>query len=137
MPARCYRDPCWDHLIVKEYPTDSDYTFDIIVNDNNLRENLVRATFYVWAPNVASLTITHDHQGAPTVYETASKVSPTVTNADGNVLWEFTVTNFSSFSWPAPVGQAVSTNWLNYFNLLNLLLILGATMAAPLALRRN
>ncbi len=129
--------PLTSHLIVKEYPADSDYTFDIIVNDNNFRENLVRATFYVWAPNVSSLTIVHDHQGAATVYETASKVSPVVTNDDGNVLWEFTVTNFSSFSWPAPAELTVSNNWLNYFNLLNLFLIFGATMAAPLALRRN
>jgi len=85
-------------LHVKEYPDGDDPAWDIIV-PKKINDALVKATIYFWAPDSMSdtMTIIHEHTGEPDVFLTAYKVSPTVTDSSGRILWYFETTSFSTF----------------------------------------
>lgn len=85
-------------LHVKEYPDGDDPAWDIIV-PKKINDDLVKATIYFWAPDSTSSTITiiHQHTGEPDETLTATKVSPTVTDSSGRILWVFETSSFSSF----------------------------------------
>ena len=85
-------------LHVKEYPEGEDPAWDIIV-PKKINDDLVKATIYFWAPDSTSstMTVVHHHTGEPDTYLTAYKVSPTVTDSSGRILWYFETTSFSSF----------------------------------------
>ena len=85
-------------LHVKEYPDGDDPAWDIIVT-KPINDDLVKATIYFWAPDSMSdtMTIIHEHTGEPDTFITAYKVTPTVTDADGRILWYFETTSFSTF----------------------------------------
>lgn len=125
------------HILVKEYPSGQGKTFEVIV-PQPLQNALVQATVYVWAPDSENLVVEHDHKGAPLSYENATKVDPEITDGNGNVLWQFTVTSFSSFTFMESVHDKVSreTPWAGR-NAIYLLLILAATVTAPLVLRQR
>ncbi len=93
-------------LHIKEYETGEDPAFDIII-PKPINDDLVKATIYIWGPDDPTLTIYHYHTGEPTYTIEATKVSPTVTRADGMVLWYFETTSFSSFfiNKPRPPQQ--------------------------------
>lgn len=84
------------------------------------------------------MVVEHDHQGAPLAYETAEKVSPEITDGNGNVLWVFKVTSFSSFTFMESIHDQIKKEapWAG-FNGAILLVIFGATMAAPIGFRKN
>ena len=124
------------NILVKEYPPLEGDTFDIIV-PQPLQNALVQATVYVWAPDGESLTIEHDHQGEPIVYETATKVLPEQTDGNGNVLWVFTVSSFSSFTLIDSTGAQNTSIPLDMTNMITLLVIALGSVVAPLGLRKN
>ncbi|MFQ5620489.1 MAG: hypothetical protein ACE5FT_01445 [Candidatus Nanoarchaeia archaeon] len=88
-------------LHVKERPEGGSVAFSITV-PKPINDDLVEATIFFWGPDVPTLTITHDHNGAPPVVLSATKVQPTQTNSDGNVLWSITVNSFSDFYTSKP-----------------------------------
>lgn len=122
------------HILIKEYPTGGESTFDIIV-PQPVQNALVSATVFIWGPDVDTLTIRHEHQGDETQYVSGVKVDPVVTNSDGNVLWSFTVTSFSTFSYFNPLAQDASWNLLTIAGAW--LLLIWFTTAAPLAMRHR
>ncbi len=124
------------HILIKEYPSGSDQTFDIIV-PQPLQNALVRATVTIWAPDIDTLLVRHEHRGEPTTFEPATKIQPVETDAHGNVLWQFTVTSFSSFTFmETEHGRQVSRAW-SAAGLMSFLFLAGTSVAAPMALRRN
>jgi hypothetical protein len=120
-----------DHILIKEYPAGSENTFDIIV-PQPVQNALVSATVYIWAADTETLTIRHEHSGEPTQYVTASKVQPVTEDGNGNVLWSFTVSSFSSFSFFNPLAQ--HSTW-NFFTIGAWFLLIWFAALAPMALR--
>jgi hypothetical protein len=122
-------EPIKSHILVKEYPSDSGTAFDIIV-PQKVQDALITATIQIWAPEVDDLVIEHDHKGAPLEYEDAHIVEPPQYDEDGNILWEFTVTNFSSFTPFESLADAMkprsrwaSPLWQSLFPVLSLSLV--------------
>ena len=125
------------HILIKEYPAGSDQTFDIIV-PQPVQNVLVQATVTIWAPDVETLLIRHEHQGEPTTFEAATKVQPTQTDVNGNVLWSFTVTSFSSFTFMQNQETSlVAARTLSVSAVIAIGFLALTSLAAPLALRRN
>lgn len=126
--------PVHQHILIKEYPAGSDQTFDVIV-PQPVQDALVSATVYIWAPDTENLSVRHDHQGVPTVYETATKVEPKMTDQNGNVLWSFTVSSFSSFDY-LKTPSAKQGSW-NFATIGAWFLLIWVAILAPAALRKN
>lgn len=125
------------HVLIKEYPAGSDQTFDIIV-PQPLQNALVSATVTILAPNVDELLVRHEHQGEPTTFEPATKLQPIEPDANGNVLWQFTVTSFSSFTFMGTSAQVQYVRQsMSFAGMLGLCLLACTAIVAPLALRRN
>ena len=89
-------EPITSPLLIKEEPDGEVPAFSITV-PSKVQDVLVQATIFFWGPNVDSLTIIHDHNGAEPYPETATKVQPVETDASGRVLWRMTVSSFSDF----------------------------------------
>lgn len=129
--------PVHQHVLIKEYPEGSDQTFDIIV-PQPVQDALISATVTIWAPDVETLLVRHEHKGAPTTYEPATKVQPVLTNEDGNVLWTFTVSSFSSFTFMQNEQTTfMKSRTMSFSAMLSIGFLALTSIAAPLALRRN
>jgi len=130
-------EPIDSHILIKEYPEGSDTAFDVIV-PKKVQDALEYATIYIWAPDIDSLVIEHEHNGAPTVFENATKIIPKEMDGNGNVLWVFTVTSFSSFTLFESIADAANktTTWSMPF-LLALFALLSCSITAPIVLRKN
>lgn len=68
-----------------------------------IQNELDWATIEFWAPDQDELLIWHDHQGQDPYQEIATRVSPELSDGNGNVLWSITVNSFSSFYENPPV----------------------------------
>ena len=129
--------PIHQNILIKEYPSGSDQTFDVIV-PLPVQNALVSATISIWAPDTESLVVRHEHQGEPTTFESAVKVVPTQQDENGNILWAFTVDSFSSFTVMKSAQDALrqSNRW-SVSTMASLTMLMITSLVAPLALRRN
>lgn len=130
-------EPIDNHFLVKEYPSGSEKAYDIIVAQK-VQDAMTEAVMTIWAPDTESLVVEHDHKGAEIEYVTATKVENSPVDANGNVLWQFTVHSFSSFTPFDTLETAMSSRprWgHSIFN--SLLPLLLVSISAPLILRRR
>lgn len=119
------------HLLISEYPSGDSVAFSFTV-PKPFQDALVSATVYFWGPDVSSLQIWHQHQGEPDTQLTAIKVEPEQRNADGNVLWYFTTTSFSTFfTSESPIKINTS---LPIYTIVGLVV---ATLSALFVLKKN
>lgn len=91
-------------------------------------------------PDENSIIVAHDHEGEPTVYETAYKVNPEIAGPDNASLWYFSVNQFSSFTIFDAFTNPIAFNYSRWPSANILIFIIGLLMVsiiAPAALRQN
>lgn len=87
-----------------------------------------------------SIIVAHDHEGEPTIYETAYQVSPAIEGSDGTSLWYFSVNQFSSFTIFDALTNPITFNnnpWSSPNVLVFMIGLLMVSIVAPVALRQN
>ena len=84
-----------------------------------------------------NMLIAHDHEGEPTVFETATKYKPKIKGDNDTHLWYFNVDRFSSFTFLGGYNSRQQSFLLQGYSALLLLIIISASIIAPVKLRNN